>query len=135
MVNAGLSTRSGRLCAGIAGAGVLPWMLFHVALHVVLLAAGSIGAQLPDTFRTVGDNVVLGLFGAYVVSYVLVPLTVVLLALLRLGKELRWYWFRVVALVLFNLPDLLFLGAGTPWIFPIVNSALALLVIQPRWRL
>jgi hypothetical protein len=126
----------GSLRATIAAAGALPWLFCHVVLYAVLLAVGSIVAQLAgDTFRTVGDNVALGLIGALVVSYVLVPLTVALLALLRLGKELRWYWFRLVALLLFNLPDLLSFDSGAPWVFPAVNTALALLVIQPRWQL
>jgi uncharacterized membrane protein YeaQ/YmgE (transglycosylase-associated protein family) len=120
----------------VAAAGALPWLLCHTLLYAVLLVAGSIAAQLAgDTFRTAGDNVVLGLVGALIVSYLLVPATVALLALLRLGKELRWYWFRLLALVLLNLPDLLLLDSGAPWVFPAVHSALALLLVQPRWRL
>lgn len=120
----------------VAAAGAVPWLLLHTLVYAVLLAAGAILTQFAgDRWRPAGDNVALGLAGASIMAYLLVPLTVVLLALLRLGKDLRWYWFRLVALVLFNLSDLLLADSGAPWVFPLVNSVMALLVIQPRWGL
>jgi hypothetical protein len=136
MSASGMTSQKRSPRGAIASAGALPWLLVHTVLYAVLLAAGSILSQFAgDTWRTAGDNATLGLLGASIISWVLVPLTVALLALLRLGKELPWYWFRLVALILFNLPDLLFLDSGEPWIFLVVHSALALLVVQPRWRL
>ena len=120
----------------VAAAGALPWLLAHTLLYAVLLV---VGMALPEfageAARTPGDNLRFGLADASIVAVVLVPLAVVLLALLRLGRELRWYWFRLLALVLFNLSDPLFLESAEPWTFALVNSVMALLVVQPRWGL
>jgi hypothetical protein len=120
----------------LAGAGAGAWLLSHTLLYAVLLLAGSVVTQLVgDSFRSVGDNLLLGLAGAVWFGVLLVPVMLVLLALLRLAKELSWYWFRLVALVLLNLPNLVIRHPGVPWILVILHSVLALLVVQPRWSL
>ena len=110
-----------------------PWLALHVVLYLTLLAAGfaawdvSTGTTaLPSLFR---GAVVAAWYGPWIV----VPL-VAGLALLRALGDLRWYWFRLCALLLFALPTPLLRNEETAAVLSLgaVQALMALLIVQPR---
>jgi hypothetical protein len=132
------ATESRRLCRGLAAAGAGAWLLWHTLIYLVLLVAGLAVLEGGGWFRVdvlagAADAALLLAWG--ILPLVLVPVTVGLLALVRTGQDLPWYWFRLVTLLLLNLPDLVLLRSDALGAFAAVNSILALLVVQPHWRL
>ena len=104
-----------------------------MALYLTLLAGGfaawdfSTGTTaLPSLFR---GAVVAAWYGPWIV----VPL-VMGLAVLRALGNLRWYWFRLGALLIFALPMPLLRNEEIAAVLSIgaVQTLMALLIVQPR---
>jgi hypothetical protein len=137
-VSAPWRQRSRRLCRVLAAAGAGMWLLWHTLVYLMLLtvglAAGEGGEWFhPDLRAGVFDAA--ALFFSGILPFLLIPVTVGLLALVRAAQDLRWYRFRAFSVLLLNLPDLTLLGSSALWTLLAVNTALGLLVVQPHWDL
>jgi hypothetical protein len=119
----------------VAGLSGWPWVSLHVLLYLVLAAAGyalwsgATGSSM--AYVLVGTAVVIGWYGP-----VLSVVVSVCLGALRLMTDVRWYWFRLVAVLLFAVPVpllVLFL-AGPAAAIPVtaVQLAMALFIVRPR---
>jgi hypothetical protein len=129
---------SRRLGRELAAAGAGTWLLWHTLVYLMLLTAGLAAGEgggwfHPDLRAGVLDAAALLFSG--ILPFLLVPVTVGLLALVRAAQNLRRHRFRVFSVLLLNLPDLALLGSSALWTFLAVNTALGLLVVQPHWDL
>ena len=110
-----------------------PWMALHAAL-VLALVAGALTVWNLSTGTGIGTSLAGGVVvAAFYAPWLMVPLALIL-ALLRVLADLRWYWFRLWAVLLFGLPIPALLNAETAGIlsFAVAQTLMGLLIVQPR---
>lgn len=122
----------------------LPWALwfgFNVLLYLGVWLAGLVVYALTDTVPGVGlaENLLLLVIGIMFLFPLWALLSVagtVCLGVLRLLSDVRWYWFRLCAILLFAVPFPLFVFStyGLRMALPVAGAQLvtALLIVQPR---
>ncbi|MGK5737616.1 hypothetical protein [Micromonospora sp. URMC 103] len=120
----------------------VPWLSIHVLLYLGVGVTGFVLWDLPPD-RNLAEALVLMILG--VVFVLLSPGGALLgvaaafcLGVLRLLSEVRWYWFRLAAILLFAVPFPLLLlsvyGPETALLVAAIQLAAALLIVQPRKR-
>ena len=126
-----MTSKTRPLAAGPAA----PWLLVNAVWYLVLLVVCFIAGQLiAESWRPVGENVLLGLICMTWVGWVFVLVMVGPLALLRLARNAEPLKFRLVAVGLLALPGVLAIGMGQPLEFVAANLLLGLTVVQPVRR-
>ncbi|MCG5469056.1 hypothetical protein LADH09A_002961 [Micromonospora sp. LAH09] len=122
----------------------LPWALWfglHVLLYLGVWLAGYVVYAFIDVTPGVGiaENLLLITIGVMFLFPLWALLSVagtVCLGVLRLLSDVRWYWFRLAAILLFAVPFPLFVFStyGLRMALPVAGAQLvtALLIVQPR---
>ncbi|MGC4744361.1 hypothetical protein ACLQ28_01670 [Micromonospora sp. DT201] len=122
----------------------LPWALwfgFHVLLYLGVWAVGFVVYALMDPPRgtAFAEDLLLIIIGIMFLAPLWALLSIaatVCLGVLRLLSDVRWYWFRLAAILLFAAPFPLFVLStyGLQKALPVAGAQLvtALLIVQPR---
>ncbi|MET7470783.1 hypothetical protein [Micromonospora sp. NPDC005211] len=124
----------------LAALPALPWLSVHLLLYL------GIAVVVPVLWEPAPAGGLVEAFGqalTEVPSVLLSPggvmvsaLAVGCLGLLRLLSGVRWYWFRLAAVLLFVVPLPLFVyaaaGAGAAVPVAVPHLLVALLIVQPR---
>ena len=110
-----------------------PWMALHAAL-VLVLVAGALAAWNFSTGAAIRPSLFAGVVVAFFYAPWLIAPLVLVLALLRMLADLRWYWFRLCAVLMFGVPIPALLNAEAVGIlcFAVAQMLMALLIVQPR---
>ncbi|MBE1488580.1 hypothetical protein [Plantactinospora soyae] len=117
------------------------WLSIHVLFYLGLGAMGFAGYALWDLHpRTpLAESLSLMIIGVLWLSPLWVFVSVAAtfcLGVLRLLSDVRWYWFRLAAVLLFAVPFPLFVLSvyGPEAALPVAGAQLAtaLLIVQPR---
>ncbi|MDG4783698.1 hypothetical protein O7614_29005 [Micromonospora sp. WMMD961] len=137
----GINTLRGRPLDRLAD---LPWALWfglHVLLYLGVWLAGYVVYALMDLppGRAIAEDLLLIFIGIVLLAPLWALLSVaatVCLGVLRLMSDVRWYWFRLAAILLFAAPFPLFVFSayGLPKALPVAAAQVvtALLIVQPR---
>ncbi|MEU4476057.1 hypothetical protein [Micromonospora sp. NPDC023888] len=117
------------------------WIELYVLLYLGVWLAGFAVYAVMDGAPRVGiaENLLLIIIGAMFLFPLWALLSVagtVCLGVLRLLSDVRWYWFRLAAILLFAVPFPLFVFSfyGLRMALPVAGAQLvtALLIVQPR---
>lgn len=117
---------------------LLAWLSLHVLLYLGVCTVGGILWGLGSGATPVGHLIMLS-----VVVVWLTPLVIMLslpaaccLIVLRMLSDVRWYWFRLAAVLLFAVPLPLYVlhtsGPGMAVPAAAIQLVMALLIVQPR---
>ncbi|MEV4658380.1 hypothetical protein [Micromonospora sp. NPDC049301] len=117
------------------------WLSLHVLLYLGLWLAGFVVYVLMDLppGRALAEHLLLIIIGIMFLAPLWALLSVAAtfcLGVLRLLSDVRWYWFRLAAILLFAAPFPLFVlsAYGPQKALPVAAAQvlMALLIVQPR---
>ncbi|MCG5442467.1 hypothetical protein NIE79_000245 [Micromonospora sp. NIE79] len=118
-----------------------PWFGLHVLLYLGVWSAGHLVYALMDSppGTTLAEDLLLTALGIMLLAPLWALLSVAAtfcLGVLRLLSDVRWYWFRLAAILLFAAPFPLFVFSayGLQKALPVAGAQVltALLIVQPR---
>jgi hypothetical protein len=125
-------------CRRVDGLPGAPWLALHVLLYLGSGLAGVILWQAAAGHRWVEIvGLLLVAVGWYAPLIAIAAVAASLcLGVLRLVSDLRWYWWRLTAVLLFAFPFPFVLysadGPGTALPVAAIQLVTALLLVQPR---